>query len=72
MSEKKTPSKKAEKPSEPVIPTFSDAQIKLAADTARARVAAEMSDTVWSNVSDTLCKLHLRYLMEALHKGVDE
>ena len=45
-------------------------QLRAASDTARARVSAEMSDTAWSAVVETVCKLHLRYTMAALEKGV--
>lgn len=68
MSEKKTPAKKAANHTEAPTPSFTLEQLRLASDTAKARVSAEMSDTVWSNVVETMCKLHLRYTMEALVK----
>lgn len=48
------------------MPAITKTRITAAMEAAEKRVGAEMKDTVWRYVSQMVCKLYTKYLLEEL------
>lgn len=54
----------------PKTPARTDAALAAASKKATEQIKAEMSDTAWAGIVETICKLHWRYMCRELNGEV--